>query len=72
MPSEEEGICQVSGKPCGCFGEPEQNAYRGTQSSQRPVLSQIRVTQHPLSTCFGGFTHTETERRVSQTWTHVF
>lgn len=43
VPSEEKGICQVSGEPCGRFGEPEQNAHRGTQGTQRPVLSQIRV-----------------------------
>lgn len=72
MPSEEKGIRQVSGEPRGRFGESEQNTHRGTQSTQRPVLSQIRVTHQPFSLHSGRFTCTETKGRVSQTRTHVF
>ncbi len=61
MPSKEKGICQVSGEPCGRFGEPEQNSHRGTQSTQRPVLSQIRVMYHPFSLHSGRLTCTETK-----------
>ena len=38
----------MSGEPCGRAGEPEQNAHRGTQSSQRLVLPQIRVATEGL------------------------
>ena len=43
MPAQEKGIREMSGKPRGGSGEPEQDSDRGTENIKGPVLCEDRI-----------------------------